>query len=757
MIKQFFLYLFILSTKFYFAQTAITLPIIPLPNKCILQNGEFILSPKTTIYFNDKRLLNHINYFNDYLKKNNQFELSIVKDSSKINSIILECKNDPNQIHESYHLLINSNKITIKGDTAGVFYALQSLVQLINNQTSNIIKLPCLIINDEPAFKWRGMHLDVSRHFFPISFIKRYIDFLALYKLNVFHWHLTDDQGWRIEIKKYPKLIQIGAFRKGTMFGKYSDSNYDTINYGGYYTQEEIKDAVAYAQKRQITILPEIEMPGHSQAAIASYPFLSCTGKPQEVAKGWGVFEDVFCTKDSTFQFLKDVLDEVMILFPGKYIHIGGDECPKTRWKKCLHCQSIIKKENLKDEHELQSYFIKRIEKYINSNGKQIIGWDEILEGGLAPNAAVMSWRGEDGGISAAKDNHFVVMSPGTHCYFDHYQASPSDEPLAIGGFTSLEKVYSYNPIPKELNEEQKKYIMGAQANVWTEYILNEKQVEYMSMPRMAALSEVLWTHKENKNETNFLIRLQKHFTLLDNLKVNYAKALFQINYKIRNDINKQKLFIELNANSSLGDIYYSLNGSDPNINSIKYNTPIELNGQVNIKTALYKNGQLKGKVSSRQYQINKATNKTIVFKTPPSKYYNTGGYFTLINGESATLPRINDQWLGWSGPDIELVINLDKSQEISNIEIGFLKEELNWIYLPLEVTLYLSDDGINFSEIQKLKSNQIKDERVACFNFKKQKAMYAKIIAKNYGKILSGKPGAGENSWLFCDEIKIN
>jgi len=278
-----------------------------------------------------------------------------------------------------------------------------------------------------------------------------------------------------------------------------------------------------------------------------------------------------------------------------------------------------------------------------------------------------------------------------------------------------------------------------------------------MSMPRMAALSEVLWTHKENKNETNFLIRLQKHFTLLDNLKVNYAKALFQINYKIRNDINKQKLFIELNANSSLGDIYYSLNGSDPNINSIKYNTPIELNGHVNIKTALYKNGQLKGKVSSRQYQINKATNKTIVFKTPPSKYYNTGGYFTLINGESATLPRINDQWLGWSGPDIDLVINLDKSQEISNIEIGFLKEELNWIYLPLEVTLYLSDDGINFSEIQKLKSNQIKDERVACFNFKKQKAMYAKIIAKNYGKILSGKPGAGENSWLFCDEIKIN
>ena len=420
-----------------------------------------------------------------------------------------------------------------EGDGAGFFYALQTLVQLIPPLEIKTLKeapqksflLPYVYIRDQPRYDWRGMHLDVCRHFFPISFVKRYIDLIAAYKMNTFHWHLTEDQGWRIEIKKYPKLTEIGAWRSGTMIGSFKYKQMDTIRHGGFYTQKEIKEVVAYATKRHITIIPEIEMPGHSLAAIASYPWLSCTGKKQEVAKTWGVFDDVYCTKDSTFKFLEDVLTEVMALFPGNYIHIGGDECPKTRWKTCPNCQALMKKENLKDENELQSYFIKRIEKFVNSKGKQIIRWDEILEGGLAPNAAVMSWRGTEGGIAAAKQKHNVVMSPGKPCYFDHYQSrDKTSEPLAIGGFNPLDSVYNYNPTPVSLSDEEAKFIMGAQGNVWTEYILDEKQVEYMAVPRMIALAEVLWTKPENKNFANFIERLNKNKLLLDMWQVYYAK-----------------------------------------------------------------------------------------------------------------------------------------------------------------------------------------------------------------------------------------
>jgi hexosaminidase len=388
-----------------------------------------------------------------------------------------------------------------------------------------------MTIRDSPRYTWRGMHLDVCRHFFPKEFIKKYIDLLALYKLNTFHWHLTEDQGWRIEIKKYPKLTQVGAYRKGSMIGKYDDHKFDSLKYGGYYTQQDIKELVAYAQLRHITIVPEIEMPGHSVAAIASYPFLSCSGKQLKVEKEWGVFNDVYCTKDSTFNFLQDVLTEVMDLFPGKYIHIGGDECPKESWKKCSQCQARIKSEGLKDEHELQSYFIRRIEKFVNARGKQIIGWDEILEGGLAPNAAVMSWRGIDGGIAAANQKHNVVMSPGKPCYFDHYQSlNKAQEPLAIGGYNPLDSVYAYNPTPAVLGNKEQQYILGAQANVWTEYILNEKQVEYMALPRMCALAEALWLPLTKKNYADFVQRLKIQSKMLDKMNVNYAKHFLNPN-----------------------------------------------------------------------------------------------------------------------------------------------------------------------------------------------------------------------------------
>ncbi len=734
-------------------------PIIPYPKECKVLSGNFVLSPETKIVAPSTFLKDEIDYLNNYLNNHYGFTLQRAeKIPTDNNYILFQFPDWEAGLKGNYHLNITEKHISVlvEGNGAGNLYAIQTLIQLFSLEKTKSIKLPCVEIKDSPRFEWRGMHLDVCRHFFPVSFIKKYIDVLAMYKMNTFHWHLTDDQGWRIEIKKYPKLTEIGAWRKGTMIGPYSDQKFDSIKYGGFYTQEQIKEVVAYAAKKHVTVVPEIEMPGHSVAAISSYPWLSCTGKQIDVERGWGVFEDVYCTKDSVFNFLQDVLDEVSVLFPGKYIHIGGDESPKTRWKVCAQCQARIKNEHLKDEHELQSYFIKRIEKYLNSKGKQIIGWNEILEGGLAPNAAVMSWQGTEGGIAAAKQKHFAVMTPGSHCYFDHYQASPADEPLAFGGYTSLEKVYSYEPIPSELNKEEQHYILGAQANIWTEYILDEKQIEYMLMPRMTALSEVTWSPKENRNETDFLNRLQTHFLLLDKLGINYAKAIYKVEQKVNPSSKPNSIELVLKANPSLGTIHYTIDNSEPTQNSNLYTSPIYIPKDATIKAALFKNKELKGKISVKKYEINKATNKSVTLKSPASKSYSGDGSFTLVNGVVATLPRISNQWLGWNGNNMESIINLEKEESISEMTIGFLKEELSWIYLPNEVEYFISNDGVQFTSVGKISANQISKERFATLSIKPVKAKYVKIIATNFGKIPSGKPGAGEDAWLFCDEIQI-
>jgi hexosaminidase len=424
--------------------------------------------------------------------------------------------------HEAYRIKIFKNDFVIHAGRAGAFYALQTIKQLDENGSL----FPGEII-DYPTYKYRGMHLDVCRHFFTVDEVKLYIDQLARYKFNTFHWHLTEDQGWRIEIKKYPKLTEIGSKRKETLIGKQKDEkgtgDYDKTPVEGFYTQEQIKEVVKYAQERFITVIPEIELPGHSLAAVASYPHLGCMGKPVEVGTRWGVYDEVYCAgKESTFKFLQDVMDEVLALFPSKYIHIGGDEVVKTNWKKCVLCQNRIKEEKLKDEHELQSYFIQRMEKYLNSKGRQIIGWDEILEGGLAPNATVMSWRGEKGGIEAAKAKHNIIMTPGKPCYFDHGYTKSKEEPINIGGKNSLANVYNYNPNPFELSDETHKYVLGSQGNVWTEYIADWKKAEYMVYPRMQALSEVLWLADNMKNYDDFKSRLGVELEQMDKKNMNY-------------------------------------------------------------------------------------------------------------------------------------------------------------------------------------------------------------------------------------------
>jgi hexosaminidase len=503
------------------------LPLIPYPKTIEINKGNFVLNKETIIQADGN--MPEAQYLKQAILQQTGLDLKILQAVGKPNKIALSHSDAHKANDEGYGLMVSNKNIAIYAETPqGFFYGIQTLLQLIPSEKKDKIDVPCLLLSDEPKYSWRGMHLDCARHFFPVSFVKKYIDYLAIYKFNTFHWHLTDDQGWRIEIKQYPKLTEIGAWRNGSMVGHYGDQKYDDIRYGGFYTQEEIKEVVAYANQRHITIVPEIEMPGHAVAALAAYPQYSCTGGPFEVGKQWGVLDDVFCPKEETFTFLQNILTEVIALFPSQYIHIGGDECPKTRWQSCPHCQSLIREKGLKDEHELQSYFVQRIEKFVNGKGRKIIGWDEILEGGLAPNAAVMSWRGTEGGIAAAKQQHYVVMTPGDYCYFDHYQGDPKTEPLAIGGFTPIEKVYSFEPTPKELSSEEAKYILGAQANLWSEYLYTTENVEYMIFPRMIALSEVLWGTSNPEKYDDFKNRLIQQFKILDAKGINYSKAILK-------------------------------------------------------------------------------------------------------------------------------------------------------------------------------------------------------------------------------------
>jgi hexosaminidase len=519
------------------AQTGPNFDLVPVPAQLKASPGQFTVNSNTQIVLNpvSPEMHNAVVILNDLLNRSAGYKLQITESAVAANAIV--CKINPAISNpEGYKLSVKTNRITLEAQTPqGIFYGIQTIRQLLPAQIerpflSNVAwTVPCVEIEDAPRFGYRGLMLDVSRHFMPKEFVMKFIDMLAYHKMNTFHWHLTDDQGWRIEIKEYPKLTQTGAFRNRTLEGHYTipeKRKWDNTRYGGFYTQKDIKEVVAYAQKRFVTVIPEIEMPGHAIAALASYPELSCTGGPFEVEGLWGVFNDIYSPKEETFTFLEKVLDEVADLFPSKYIHIGGDEAPKLRWENDAYCQELIKKEGLKDEHELQSYFIKRIEKVVESKGKRIIGWDEILEGGLAPNATVMSWQGESGGIEAAKQKHDVIMTPTTYVYLDYYQANPETEPLTIGGFLPLWKVYSYNPMPAALTADEAKHILGVQGNIWTEYIKTPEQAEYMAFPRGAAIAESGWSPDAKKNYTDFKERMIRQFKRYDGIGWNYCKAI---------------------------------------------------------------------------------------------------------------------------------------------------------------------------------------------------------------------------------------
>ena len=649
---------------------------------------------------------------------------------------------------ESYSINVNTDQIRITYTSeSSCFNALQSLFQLITMEDdSDRFKIPVSFVKDYPSFRWRGLHLDVSRHFFSVAEVKQYLDLMSMYKFNVFHWHLTDDQGWRIEIKRYPKLTSIGAWRDSTIENHYSTFPriWNTTPYGGFYTQEQIKEVVAYAEARQITVVPEIEMPGHARAALAAYPEYSCNGNKQAVPGVWGVFDDVFCTKDSTILFLQNILDEVMELFPSPYIHVGGDEVPKTRWKQCPRCQATIKTLTLADEHELQSYFIGQMDQYLQAHKRKLIGWDEILEGGLTNGAAVMSWRGTEGGIAAAKQGHFVVMSPGSHCYFDHYQGKSVSEPLAIGGYTPLEKVYEFNPIPEGLKDQEAQYILGGQANLWTEYIPSFEQLTYMTYPRAIALSQALWggtkaPYKafEGVLKTFHIPRLMGSI-LNTNVSLSFMKPSFKFN-RTPDGISLGFEFKDTNES-----VVVSANDGHDGV-WLDHNKTIAF--ERTTKNTAAHNLTFFSPCCADSLKIisHQGLGAQVTYITPPNSRYDSGD-LTLVDGQFGARTWRGYQWVGFDTNSITIRIDLGKKTKIKGLELGFLNEPSSWIHLPEEVVI--------LTDRNQRKTIKITDERTLITCRKKTQCLL--LTVKGLEAIPPGLPGEGNTPWIFADEFIV-
>ena len=673
----------------------------------------------------------------------------------KEKKILLEIKKDKKwENEEAYQLEISNDHIHIQSGSAhGVFNGIITLIQLLKEHKDDL-KIPKLTIKDAPKFTYRGMHLDVARHFFDVKEVKRYLDYLAAYKINTFHWHLTDDQGWRIEIKKYPKLTEVGAYRKKLPFDGNEHTYQDSL-YGGYYTQEEAKEVVEYAKKLHIEVVPEIEMPGHATAALAAYPNLACTEGPFEVETTWGVFEDIYCPKEETFTFLENVIDEIVEIFPGKYIHIGGDEAPKKRWEECDYCQQLIKQQGLKDELELQSYFVKRMEKYINGKGRDIIGWDEILEGGLAPNATVMSWTGTDGAIKAAKNGNDAIMTPVSHMYFDYYQGNPASEPLAFSAELRLEKVYSFNPIPEELNKNEEKHILGLQANLWTEYIPNFQHVEYMIFPRIMAMSEVAWGTSNPDKYDEFEKRVIQNFKILDEKEINYSAAINEVSGEIKKENNA--LVYALSNKFGNEGIYYTTDGSTPTIDAQKYTAPIRLDKTMSIQAAYFENDKLQSNVLKQEFKISKSTGKNISLENTLEGPYSEGGPDALVDGIFGNKNYFAKNWIGISQKDLIPTIDFGEQISFSKIQTTVLEQKGSWIHYPEGIGVYVSHDNEAFTLIHNVPREKIIETGGNIeIQVPHQNARYLKLIYKSIGEIPEGSPGAGHGAWMFVDEIAV-
>ena len=718
--------------------------IIPYPQEIIKNNSLFELSSNQTLVY-DTIFKNEAHYLKNYLLAEFNIHLKLaILDSRAIKKgkIVIQNTERPLNKEGYYELNIDSDKVVISApQSKGAFYGIQTIIQLIrlnNSKFGDKLILPGLELKDWGTFSHRGMLMDCCRHFFNVSTVKKYIDLLALYKMNTLHWHLTEDQGWRIEIEQYPKLTQIGAYRK--------DSN---GIYGGFYTKNDIKEIIKYAEERHINIIPEIELPGHAQAALASYPELSCKGHDIEVANDWGVFKEIYCAgNDSVFLFLENVLSEVIELFPSKYIHIGGDEAPKFRWENCNKCQHRIQQEGLKDEHELQSYFIKRIADFLAEKDKVLIGWDEILEGGLADGVIVQSWRGMEGGIEAAKHGNRVIMSPTSHAYFD-YDIKTTD----------LKQVYSFDPIPSELNQDERSMIIGGECNLWSEHIPDENELDAKAFPRLLAMTEVLWSYPAKRNEKHFFNRVSSQYSILEQLNVNYGLEVLPSKIKVK--IDNDQIFAIAEPGSIDLKLKYCWNNETEYIDFENNTNTIPLDRSGNLKVQAYKKNKEYGDPSEQAFKTHFAIGKELNYIYPYSDYYPANKEYALTDSKLGSLDFRDGNWQGFWGTDLEILIDLEKHINIETISANFYQYNNSWIFFPEYFEAWKSDDNTNWTQIGK-SLNGINPEKrgklIQTLSIKNinDKVRYIKVKAKNILKVPDWHEAAGSDSWIFIDEILI-
>lgn len=744
--------------------------VVPMPLEInTTQQASFLLKSGVTVYYpaGNEKMQRNAEFLASYVKAQTGIELQVQAGEGGKGGIVLQL-GLANDNPEAYQLKVDASQVVISSPSeAGVFYGIQTLRKAVDVAEGSNVELPAVEIKDQPRFGYRGMMLDVGRHFFSMDEIKTYIDMMALHNINRFHWHLSEDQGWRIEIKKYPKLTEIGSMRKETVIG-HNSGKYDGKPYGGFYTQEQAKEIVAYAAERYITVIPEIDLPGHMQAALAAYPELGCTGGPYEVWTQWGVSDNVLCAgNDQTIQFIKDVLAEIVEIFPSEYIHVGGDECPKVKWSTCPKCQARIKALGLKSdnkhtkEERLQSYVIHEAEEFLNSKGRKMIGWDETLEGGLAPNATVMSWRGEAGGIEAAKQHHDVVMTPNTYLYFDYYQSKDTEtEPMAIGGYLPMERVYSYEPMPKSLSPEEQKYIVGVQANLWTEYIPDFKQVQYMVLPRMAALSESQWCAPEKKNYEAFLQRVSRLVNIYAKNGWNYATHIFDVMLDLKPNTETGTLDAVARTIDN-APIYYTLDGSEPTTASEKYTDIIKIDKPCTLRTvAIRPSGS--SKITKDEISFSRSSMKPITMLQPINKQYEFSGATVLVDGMTGNMNYKTGRWIAFYTNDLEAVIDLKEATEISSMTLHTCVEKGDWIFDTRGITVSVSDDNQTFKEVaseaypamKESDPNQIYTHEL---KFDPVKTRYVKVKALSEQKIPSWHGGKGNPGFLFVDEIILN
>lgn len=748
--------------------------IVPLPLQIsdVSASSSFLLKDGVKVIYpeGNDMMRRNAEFLADYVKQQTGISLNLQAGAAEEGAICLALGLE-NQNAEAYQMKVDDKGVQITGASeAGVFYGIQTFRKSLSAFENVNVQLPAVEINDAPRFAYRGMHLDVARHFYSLDEVKEYIDMMALHNMNRFHWHLTDDQGWRIEIKKYPKLMSVASQRSETLVGRYGSGKYDGTPYGGYYTQEQIKEVIAYAADRHIVVIPEIDLPGHMQAAITAYPELGCTGGPYEVRTTWGISDDVLCIgNEKSMEFVKDVLAEVAELFPSEYIHVGGDECPKVRWAKCPKCQALIKKLGLKSdashtkEERLQSYVITEAEKFLNSKGKQIIGWTEILEGGLSPNATLMSWIGEAGGIEAARQHHDVIMTPNTYLYFDYYQASDVDkEPLAIGGYLPMEKVYSYEPMPSSLTAEEQQYIKGVQANLWTEYIPTFSQAQYMVLPRMAALAETQWSDGSKKDYQNFLKRMPRLTMIYDCYKWNYAKHIFNVNVSMKPAPEAKALEVTL-VTIPGSDIYYTLDGSEPGEKSQKYTEPFFLNKSAVLKAVAIQNSSSRkvSDVVTETVETHKAFMKPFTLLQENQKKFTPNGPNVLVDGRKGGQTFSSGGWVAVQGNDIEAAIDLEEMTEISSVSVDAFVNRNDWIFDARAYSVAVSEDGKTYKKVASeiypaMKETDTDGIKNHTLTFSPVKARFVKVKMDSEHAIPSWHGAKGKAGHLFVDEIIV-